>query len=33
VFEAATLGGANSVGRTDIGRLAPGAKADYVIII
>jgi cytosine/adenosine deaminase-related metal-dependent hydrolase len=32
VFEAATLGGATSVGRDDIGRLAPGAKADIVII-
>jgi 5-methylthioadenosine/S-adenosylhomocysteine deaminase len=32
VFEAATLGGARSVGRADIGRLAPGAKADIVLI-
>src|SRR5271155_2494081 len=32
VFEAATLGGGHSVGRDDIGRLAPGAKADIVII-
>jgi 5-methylthioadenosine/S-adenosylhomocysteine deaminase len=32
VFEAATLGGAHSVGRDDIGRLAPGAKADIAII-
>jgi len=32
VFEAATIGGAHSVGRTDIGRLEPGAKADIVII-
>jgi len=32
VFEAATLGGARSVGRDDIGRLSPGAKADIVII-
>jgi 5-methylthioadenosine/S-adenosylhomocysteine deaminase len=32
VFEAATLGGAHSVGRSDIGRLAPGTKADIVII-
>ena len=32
VFEAATLGGAHSVGRGDIGRLAPGAKADIIII-
>jgi 5-methylthioadenosine/S-adenosylhomocysteine deaminase len=32
VFEAATLGGARAVGREDLGRLAPGAKADIVII-
>jgi len=32
VFTAATLGGANSVGRSDLGRLAPGAKADIVTI-
>jgi 5-methylthioadenosine/S-adenosylhomocysteine deaminase len=32
VFTAATLGGANSVGRSDLGRLLPGAKADIVII-
>ena len=32
VFEAATLGGAQSVGRDDIGRLAAGTKADIVII-
>src|SRR6202030_2068508 len=32
VFEAATLGGAHTVGRDDIGRLAPGSKADIVII-
>ncbi len=32
VFAAATLGGARSVGRDDIGRLAPGALADIVII-
>jgi 5-methylthioadenosine/S-adenosylhomocysteine deaminase len=32
VFEAATMGGARSVGRDDLGRLAPGALADIIII-
>jgi 5-methylthioadenosine/S-adenosylhomocysteine deaminase len=32
VFTAATLGGARSLGRDDIGRLAPGALADIIII-
>jgi cytosine/adenosine deaminase-related metal-dependent hydrolase len=32
VFAAATLGGAKSVGREDIGRLAPGALADMIIV-
>lgn len=32
VFEAATLGGARSVGRDDLGRLAPGALADLIVI-
>jgi 5-methylthioadenosine/S-adenosylhomocysteine deaminase len=32
VFEAATIGGARSVGRADIGRLEPGARADIVMI-
>src|SRR5438270_5680507 len=32
VFEAATLGGARSLGRDDVGRLTPGAKADIIII-
>lgn len=32
VFEAATLGGSRALGRDDIGRLAPGAMADIVII-
>ena len=32
VFEAATVGGARSVGRDDLGRLAPGALADIIII-
>jgi cytosine/adenosine deaminase-related metal-dependent hydrolase len=32
VFNAATLGGAKALGRSDIGRLAPGAKADIVLV-
>jgi cytosine/adenosine deaminase-related metal-dependent hydrolase len=32
VFNAATIGGASALGRSDIGRLAVGAKADVVII-
>ncbi len=32
VFTAATIGGATSVGRSDLGRLAPGSKADVVTI-
>jgi cytosine/adenosine deaminase-related metal-dependent hydrolase len=32
VFDAATLGGARHLGRDDLGRLAPGAKADIVVI-
>lgn len=32
VFEAATLGGARSLGRSDLGRLCPGAKADIILI-
>src|SRR5713101_1515166 len=32
VFNAATLGGCTFLARTDLGRLAPGAKADIVII-
>ena len=31
VFNAATLGGARALGRDDLGRLSPGAKADIVI--
>jgi cytosine/adenosine deaminase-related metal-dependent hydrolase len=31
VFDAATLGGARALGRDDLGRLAPGCKADIVI--
>jgi cytosine/adenosine deaminase-related metal-dependent hydrolase len=32
VFRAATVGGATALGRDDIGRLAPGAKADFVLV-
>lgn len=32
VFNAATIAGATALGRPDLGRLAPGAKADIVII-
>jgi len=32
VFRAATAGGATALGRDDIGRLAPGAKADFVLV-
>ena len=32
VFDAATLGGARYLGRDDLGRLAPGAKADIIVI-
>jgi len=32
VFNAATLNGAKALGRDDLGRLAPGAKADIVIV-
>ena len=32
VFNAATIGGAKALGREDIGRLSPGAKADLVLV-
>ena len=32
VFDAATLGGARHLKRDDIGRLAPGAKADVIVV-
>ncbi|UFN46944.1 amidohydrolase family protein [Roseomonas sp. OT10] len=31
LFDAATLGGARALGRDDLGRLAPGARADIVV--
>jgi cytosine/adenosine deaminase-related metal-dependent hydrolase len=31
-FRAATLGGANALGRKDLGRLAPGAAADLIVV-
>ena len=31
-FDAATLGGAAALGRKDLGRLSPGAKADLVVV-
>ena len=31
-FHAATVGGANALGRDDLGRLAAGCKADLVLV-
>ncbi len=32
VFEAATVGGARALGRDDLGKLSPGAKADLIML-
>jgi cytosine/adenosine deaminase-related metal-dependent hydrolase len=32
IFTAATVGGARSFGRDDLGRITPGAKADFVMV-
>ena len=32
IFHAATIGGAQALGRDDLGRLAPGARADLVVV-
>lgn len=32
LYDAATLGGARALGRSDLGRLAPGARADITVI-
>ena len=32
LFDAATIGGAKALGREDIGRLAPGCRADFVLV-
>jgi 5-methylthioadenosine/S-adenosylhomocysteine deaminase len=32
IFTAATIGGARALGRDDLGRIAPGAKADFVMV-
>ena len=32
IFTAATIGGARGLGRRDLGRIAPGAKADFMMV-
>ena len=32
MFDAATIGGANALQRNDIGRIAPGCKADFAMV-
>jgi cytosine/adenosine deaminase-related metal-dependent hydrolase len=32
LFDSATIGGAKALGRPDIGRLAPGCRADFVLV-
>ena len=32
IFTAATIGGARALGRADLGRIAPGANADFVLV-
>src|SRR5215475_2328660 len=32
IFTAATIGGARALGRDDLGRIAPGAKADFMMV-
>jgi 5-methylthioadenosine/S-adenosylhomocysteine deaminase len=32
VYDAATLGGAKALGRDDLGRVAPGARADLIVV-
>ena len=32
IFTAATIGGARALGRDDLGRMAPGARADFLMV-
>src|SRR5262249_11139398 len=32
IFTAATIGGARALGRDDLGRIAPGARADFLMV-